>query len=114
MLSIFPELLFLAPFAAFMIRVAVGVMLGMSAYRHVSIATPLMRALGILEGVVALLLILGGYTQAAAMVGFVIVAFALFVPAYRTFPRSTLVLLLILCLSLVVTGAGPFAFDLPL
>ena len=114
MLSLFPELLFLAPFAAFIIRVAVGFMLGMSAYRHVFIPAPTMRALGILEGVVALLLIFGGYTQAAAMVGFFIVALALLLPTYRTFPRSTLAMLLVMCLSLVVTGAGPFAFDLPL
>ncbi|MFZ2555434.1 MAG: hypothetical protein WAZ27_04190 [Minisyncoccia bacterium] len=114
MLSLFPELLFLAPFAAFMIRVTVGVMLGMSAYRHVFIPMPIMRTLGILEGVVALLLIAGGYTQAAAMVGFFIFFFAILAPGYRRFPHSTLVVLLILCLSLMVTGAGPFAFDLPL
>lgn len=114
MLSLFPELLYLAPFSAFIIRITIGFMFALSAYRHVFIPTPIMRALGVIEGISAVLLFVGGYTQAAALVGFVTIAFTLYVSEYRTFPRSTLALLLIMCLSLLVTGAGPFAFDLPL
>lgn len=114
MLSLFPELLFLAPLAAFVIRVTVGLMLGFAAYRHVIIPQTNLRIFGIVEGVVAVLLMAGAYTQAAALVSAILIAIALFVPVYRTFPRSTLALLIVMSLSLVITGAGPFAFDLPL
>ncbi len=114
MLSLFPELLFLAPLAAFVIRVAAGLTLAFIAYRHVSIPQMSTRIFGIIEGIIALLLIAGAYTQAAALTGSILLVLALLIPSHRTFPRSTLALLLILCLSLVVTGAGPFAFDLPL
>jgi hypothetical protein len=114
MLSLFPELLFLAPLAAFVIRVVSGLMFARIAYRHVFTPTTGMRILGIIEGVVAVLLIAGAYTQPAALIAALIITTTLFLPTYRTLPRSTLVLLFVMTLSLVVTGAGPFAFDLPL
>jgi hypothetical protein len=114
MLSLFPELLFLAPFAAFVIRVVAGFTIGLIAYRHVFTPKTPARVLGIIEGVTAILLVAGGYTQAAALVGAILIAIALIIPSYRALPRSTLALLLIMTLSLVITGAGPFAFDLPL
>ena len=114
MLSLFPELLFLAPFSAFLIRIAAGFALGIIASKHVFVPTTVARGIGVIEGVTAVLLVAGAYTQAAAIVGFILLLIALFVPTYRTLPRSTLLLLMLLCLSLIVTGAGPFAFDLPL
>lgn len=114
MLSLFPELLFLAPLAAFLIRITVGFSLGLIAYRHVTVAKNHFRALGIIEGVLAVLCIAGAYTQAAALAGAIVFATILSVPAYRALPRSTLALLLVMSLSLILTGAGPFAFDLPL
>lgn len=114
MLSLFPELLFLAPFAAFVIRVVAGITLGLLAYRHVFVPKNDLRVLGIFEGVIAVLLVAGAYTQAAALVGAIALAITLIIPSYRALPRSTLTLLLVMCLSLVITGAGPFAFDLPL
>lgn len=113
MLSLLPELLFLAPLSAFIIRVVVGISLGIIAYRHILVPTTL-RAVGIIEGVTALLLIVGAYTQGAAIVALIIIGTSFFLPAWRKFPRSTLLLLGILALSLILTGAGPFAFDLPL
>lgn len=114
MLSLFPELLFLAPLAAFIMRVAAGTFLGFVAYRHVISPHFPMRTLGVIEGVVAVLLVAGGYTQAAALVGVLVFAIPLFAPTYRVLPRSTLALLILMTLSLIITGAGPFAFDLPL
>jgi len=114
MLSLFPELLFLAPLAAFVIRIATGLTLVYMASKHITVSTTAVRTLGVVEGIAALLLIAGAYTQAAALAGIVIVLFSLFAPSYRTLPRSTLILLAILALSLIVTGAGPFAVDLPL
>jgi hypothetical protein len=114
MLSLFPELLFLAPFAAFVIRVVAGFLIGLIAYRHVVQPSNALRVLGIIEGIIAVLLVAGAYTQAAALAGAISLAVHLAFPAYRVLPRSTLALLLIMSLSLVITGAGPFAFDLPL
>ena len=114
MLSLFPELLFLAPFSALFIRVAVGIAFGFAFSKHIVTPGTTVRILGVLEGITALLLIAGAYSQAAALIGFFLVLILLFVPSYRVLPRSTLLLLALLCLSLVVTGAGPWGFDLPL
>lgn len=114
MLSLLPELLFLAPLSAFIIRVVVGISLGIVAYRHILVPTTILRVIGIIEGVTALLLIVGAYTQGAAIVAFLLIGTSIFLPAWRKFPRSTLLLLGILSFSLILTGAGPFAFDLPL
>jgi hypothetical protein len=114
MLSVFPEMLYLAPLAAFLIRISAGLCLGLIAYRHVFAPMILMRILGIVEGVLAVLLIAGAYTQPAALAAAIVFAITLGAPAYRTLPRSTICLLIVMSLCLVVTGAGPFAFDLPL
>ena len=114
MLSLFPELLFLAPFAAFVTRVVAGFSIGLIAYRHVVRPSNALRSLGIIEGIIAILLVAGAYTQAAALAGAITIAVSLFIVNYRVLPRSTLALLLIMSLTLVITGAGPFAFDLPL
>jgi len=114
MLSLFPELLFLAPLSALVIRVAAALAFGYAATAHVRTQNLSMRAIGIIEGVCAALLFFGGYTQAAAIIGIVLLLIYIFAPAYRTLPLTTNLLLVVLCLSLLVTGAGPFAFDLPL
>ncbi|MBL8158279.1 hypothetical protein JNK62_01955 [bacterium] len=114
MSSFFREILFLAPMAAFILRIAAGSALGLIAYRHVFVPQNSFRMIGIVEGVIAVLLIAGAYTQPAALIGAIVLAIILSIPAYRALPRSTLALLIVMCLSLVLTGAGPFAFDLPL
>ncbi len=114
MLSLFPEILFLAPFSAFLIRISAALVFGYGAWKHLPVPAMSLRAYGVAEGLCALLLFFGVYVQAAAIVGFVLALIALFVTTYRTIPRSTMILLAVLSISLVVTGAGPFAFDLPL
>jgi uncharacterized membrane protein YphA (DoxX/SURF4 family) len=73
---------------------------------------------GLTQTVVGVFFILGLYTQVAALAGAVISVSAL-VPSFRAFSispvsRSTAVLLLAVSLALFITGAGPFAFDLPI
>lgn len=114
MSSFFREILFLAPMAAFILRIAAGSMLGLIAYRHVFTPRNTFRVVGIIEGVIAVLLVAGAYTQPAALLGAIVFALGLAFPGYRALPRSTLALLIVMCLSLALTGAGPFAFDLPL
>ncbi len=114
MLSLFPELLFLAPFSALLIRVALAIVFGYAASRHVMESDMSMRTLGVVEGVCSVLLFLGFYTQGAALLGLLLCGLHAYMPRFRLFPRSTEALVAILCVSLLVTGAGPLAFDLPL
>lgn len=115
MLSLFPGLLFLSPFAAFLIRVAVAATLGISAYRHfcrrADIYLLLLTALEIVFGG---MLLVGFYTQAIALTALVLFVATICMPPVRTLPRSTLALAAVMCLTLLLTGPGPFAVDLPL
>ncbi len=114
MLSLFPDLLFLAPFSALALRVALAALLALTAWRHVSEPQNLARAWAILEIAAAVAIFVGAWTQAAALAAAVWLFASLFVKEMRAFPKSTAVLAIIIALSLVVTGPGPFSFDLPL
>jgi len=73
---------------------------------------------GTVEIVVALLLIVGLFTQIAALLGIVIALKMLWFgetyPRFIHHEKATYLLLLVILLSLLVTGAGAFAIDLPL
>jgi hypothetical protein len=132
MLTLFPQILFLSPLAPTLLRFAAGIVFFQIAWELYEKRDELSRMKFIVVGkgawvplfssLVAFLtgvgLVLGIYTQAAAIVG---AAFALksFVwhpryPRFFTMPRTVSALLFIICLSLILTGAGAFAFDLPL
>lgn len=128
--SIFPELLFLGLLGPLIIRVFVGVILLGWGYRRFLRrireagamvppvhSTSLKMALGLVEVLVGLALIVGLYTQIAAIAGGVL-AILYFFLARRGIPtpggRIAYAALLVMSLSLIVTGAGAFAFDLPL
>lgn len=114
MLSLFPQILFLAPFSAFLIRIALAIVFMYSAWNLLRQSDTLSRGTSIVEIVVAASLIAGIWTQAAALAGLVIIGIHFFTPRLRTVALGTALLSLVLCLSLLVTGAGAFAFDLPL
>lgn len=114
MLSLFPQILFLAPFSALLIRVALAVVFAYSAWNLLRQNDTLSRGVGILEIVIAGLLIAGAWTQVAALAGLIFVGIHLVAPRLRTVALGTALLSFVLCLSLLVTGAGAFAFDLPL
>lgn len=114
MLSLFPELLFLSPAAAFLIRVAVGLSLAYLSYWHIARRDSYSIGLGVIEAAFTLMLITGFYTQAAALASLVLMLALTFMPSLRELPRSTIVLLTVMCMTLLLTGPGPFAFDLPL
>ena len=114
MLPLFPEILFLAPFSALLIRVAASAVFGYAASKHLRDQGMTMRAVGAAEGVCALMLFLGLYAQAGALLGIALFLVHALQPQFRTLPASTGWLLLVLCVSLLLTGAGPLAFDLPL
>ncbi|HEY4526866.1 MAG TPA: hypothetical protein VJK53_03405 [Candidatus Paceibacterota bacterium] len=114
MLSLFPQILFLAPLSAFVIRIALAILFAGASWRHISEPSLTMRVFAIVEIAVAATLVAGAWTQAVALGAAVLLLAGLFVPSLRANPRSTALLALVMCLSLLVTGAGAIAFDLPL
>ncbi len=135
MLSVFPQLLFLSGIGVTLLRIAVGVYFLYLAYlvaikrdEFSRISYPVvglmpswaMLIVSFISAVLAGMLIVGFWTQVVALFGILmtlkllILPRRLLAPITASFPRSTAFLLLVVCVSLVVLGAGAFAFDLPL
>lgn len=134
MLSVFPSLLTYDQLAPFILRVVVGVIflelgylkLGKekSAWNmffqtiHFRPSYLFVTLLALIEIVSGAFLVVGYLTQVAALV----MAIILFAEAYVELRDGALLkrdivfytLLLAICISLLLTGAGAFAFDLPL
>lgn len=132
MLSLFPQLLFLAPLGITLLRIAAGLTFLSLAYWHSQRSRELSNVRFILigkgawivyaailfEAVVGAALIAGYLTQLAALLG-TLMAIKCIVwrgryPQFFPLDRVASALLLVICLSLVVSGAGAFALDLPL
>jgi hypothetical protein len=114
MLSIFPEILFLSPFAPLIIRAALGVLIASGGWSKTASSDATTRITGFCEILLAGVLLVGAWTQIAAIVATLWLVTSLLFPQFRVFPRSTAALALAMALSLIVTGPGAFAFDLPL
>lgn len=135
MLSVFPQLLFLSGIGVTLLRIAVGMYFLYLAYlvaikrdEFSRISYPVvglmppwaMLIASFISAMLAGMLIVGFWTQVVALFGILmtlkllILPRRLLAPITASFPRSTAFLLLVLCVSLVVMGAGAFAFDLPL
>jgi len=134
MLNPFPSLLTYSFWAPFILRVVVGfifVDLGILAFKKekerwvISLATLgipkqrlIVKIIGTLEIACGLMLIAGFYTQIAAL----ILAIFTFAESYVEFKNPDIlkrnlvfyVMLFVMVFSLVLTGAGALAFDLPL
>ncbi len=132
MLNPFPELLVYQLLAPTMLRIAVALVFAYLAYRHYQnrdkIAKTRFPVVGqgtwivwvaiVVEAVTALALFFGYNTQYAAIVG-ILMALKQIVwrgkfPNFFWLARSAAFLLLVICISLLLMGAGAFAFDLPL
>jgi uncharacterized membrane protein YphA (DoxX/SURF4 family) len=132
MLNPFPSLLIFIFFVPTILRIVAAVTLLYVAVRLIrsrralaSVSFPLIgkapaqlvAVSALVTALVALCLFLGYATQWAAIVG-AIISFKQAVLAKRypalPLPRSTYVLLGIICLTLLFSGAGALAFDLPL
>lgn len=107
-----------------MLRLAVALAFGFGAWAHYSRRSEL-TGLGlwlwlmvIVEVLIALSLAVGAYTQVAALAALVLcVVYAIFAKKYpRATPlcRGEYILLAVISLSLMLTGAGALAQDLPL
>jgi hypothetical protein len=114
MLSVFPEILFLSPLAATLIRAALALLFAYTAWYHIERSDIASRVLGVVELIAAGLLLAGAWAQPAALVGAVIVAIWYFQPSSRVVAVSSIGLAFIMCLAVLFTGPGALAFDLPL
>ena len=133
MLSLFPQILFLAPAGITLLRIVAALYFAYIAWEiyaqreeferiTVPIVGYLRKWMVILSvcilDIIAVLLFLGAWTQVVALLGaLALVKHLLFYRLFADispFPKSTYVLLLCITLVLVVSGAGAFAFDLPL
>lgn len=132
MLNPFPELLVYQILAPTLLRAVAAVVFAYLAYRHFdrreAIAKTRFPVVGkgmwivwlavIVEVATAGALFFGYYTQYAALVGVVMALKQIMwrgsYPNFFWLTRSAALLLLVVCFSLLLTGAGAFAFDLPL
>ena len=119
MLSIFPSLLALEGFAPLLLRLTVGAVFALWAYGKLKKrASSQDTVLGCVEGLVALGLILGVYTQLAALIAAVILGARLVQKvqqkAFLTDGVNYYLILFIISVTLLLTGPGFLAFDLPL
>jgi len=132
MLSVFP-IQFLALFAYFILRVTVGLLLVFLGLRHLAYHQELRHILRVSwwpyggfsallfaasELALGIFIVVGAYTQVATLiVAFMCIKLLMIRHwfAHHTIPgRLFYFLLLGACLSLTITGAGVFAFDLPI
>lgn len=134
MLNTFPDLLTYSLFAPFVLRVVLGIILidlGVLKFRaeksrwiatfeglRLKPAEPLVSIFGLIEVVGGIMLIVGLYTQLAALI-FVILFLIEFYIEYteaNVLKRDMVfyVLCLAISLSILLSGAGAFAFDIPL
>jgi len=114
MLSLFPELLFLSPFAALALRIALAGMFAYAAWHRLHRSDMTLKAFGVADGLIAILLLVGAWTQLAAIAAAVCATTWLVRREWNPYPKSTTILILIIAVCMLVTGPGPFAFDLPL
>ena len=134
MLNPFPELLSYSLLAPFILRVILGVIfvdLGVLKFKkerarfiasfealHLKPAKELVTLAGILDIVGGTMLILGLYTQIAALAFVILTGIEIYIESKDTKilkrDMTFYVLVLIIAVSLLLTGAGAFAFDIPL
>ncbi|MBL7045978.1 MAG: DoxX family protein [Parcubacteria group bacterium] len=134
MLTVFPSLLFLSLLAPFILRIVVGVILfsdGFSYFKGnkekiAGEATKMFGGIGRYsyllvggaEALIGLSLIAGYLTQVSALLGAILIIKIFFLkkkmPTLSLQSNTTYILLLAILVSLIVTGAGAFAVDLPL
>ncbi len=120
-LSVFPSLLALWPLAPFLLRLTAAYFIGRAGY-VVAFKRPGLsvnvRIIGYLKLAAALLLFIGLYTQGAALAAIILTLLS--INTKRNHPElieqtySFLILLIVVLLSILILGAGWWAFDLPL
>lgn len=118
MLSLFPTFLSWQQLSPLLIRLVLGAVLIYWSYRRlrtVPLATK-SRIVGIIDALLGILLVIGLWTQLAAiLIGLDLIVRIVKKIRERSFLTEGVnyyLILLVLCISLLVTGAGWLAFDL--
>ncbi len=121
MLSLFPSLLTYELLAPFILRLTLGIVLIHWGWKGVKLGRgneKHLGLLGIIDTLAGLLLIAGFLTQFAALVSIIILGSRLIGKvinrAFFTDGVNYYFILFVIALSLLFTGPGFFAFDLPL
>jgi uncharacterized membrane protein YphA (DoxX/SURF4 family) len=126
MLNTFPDLLTYGFFAPTILRLTVAIVLFYLAYHQwrtrveiAKVRSFMFPTLSIIFNViVGIALFVGGYTQIAALLA--IIGFCIGLWLNRRHPHivilsnTTVIVLIVVCVSLLLTGAGALAMDIPL
>ncbi len=123
MLSVFPSLLSFQSISPFIIRLTLSLIFLFWVYKNLAKpnlfqATPSTKAINLIEGIASLFILIGLFTQVAVA----IIIIDLIVRLYTKFKNRALFsdgvnyyfVLLVLAISLLLTGPGFLAFDLPI
>lgn len=122
MLAIFPSLLAFEQFAPLIIRLVLGITLAYFGYLKIrelgQSSGSNSKIYGFVEIIIAIFLIIGLFTQLAALLNAIILVIKL---GYKAHEKALLsnginyyILLLAMAISLLFSGAGLFAFDIHL
>lgn len=125
MLSIFPSLLAFEGFSPLILRLTLGAIFLFWAYKRLS---PRIKsknfkdtkqvAAGVIEALTGLSLVLGIFTQIGALVSAIVLGWQLIQKmqkkSFLTDGVNYYLILFVISISLLITGAGFIAFDLPL
>jgi uncharacterized membrane protein YphA (DoxX/SURF4 family) len=117
MLNPFPELLYLTPLAPFLLRVLLGITFIYFGYERLT-KSKTEKSLAVVKILVGILFVIGLYTQIASLLAICILGFRLVQKirhkAFLSAGVNYYLILFVIALSLLFTGAGAWAFDLPL
>lgn len=120
MLNPFPDLLTYILLSPLLLRVAVGIFLIRTQHNALRFPkNPQERVIAVVSTLAGIMLVVGFYTQIAALVTIFLTAY-MFWKKMRTgelFPASekwVSVFVIVIALSLLFSGAGGFAIDIPL
>ncbi len=117
MLNPFPELLYLTPLAPFLLRVLLGITFMYFGYERLA-KSKTEKSLAAVKILVGILFVIGLYTQVASLLALLILGFRLVQKirhkAFLSAGVNYYLILFVIALSLLFTGAGTWAFDLPL
>jgi len=116
-LSVFPSLLSWQQLSPFLIRLTLGGIFLFWSYRTFFKSSPTLnqKIIAIIEAIAGILMVLGVWTQIGALIALVDLIVRLYSKvkskSFLTDGVNYYFILLVLALSLLITGAGLFAFD---
>ncbi len=118
MLSIFPKLLIFEGFTPFLLRLTLGLVFILWSYKKIKSIDKKILAWGVFEGVIGVSFIIGFLTQLSALISAVIFGVKLIQKirqkAFLNDGVNYYLILFVISITLLISGAGLIAIDLPL